>query len=135
MPMLVKGCDYSWDRPDLDCLYGQGARFICRYGSGDPSKDLSAAELDAILGRGMSVCVVYQYSKTQMAGGYASGQADARAADAFVSGLGMAGLPVYFPCDQDYEAMSGSAKSSADAGEREGPSERARASPRSATPA
>ena len=106
---------YSWDRPDLNCLWNSGVRFLCRYGSGDPSKDLSASELDKILARGMSVCVVHQYSKTQTAGGYSAGQADGRKADSFVAGLGMAGLPVYFPCDQDYEAMSSAAKSSADA--------------------
>ena len=115
MAMVAKGADYSWDRPDLDCLWNNGVRFLCRYGSGDPSKDLSKSELDKILSRGMTVCVVYQYSKTQMAGGYSAGQADARKADSFVAGLGMAGLPVYFPCDQDYEAMSSSAKSAADA--------------------
>ena len=115
MPKQATGCDYSWDRPDLSCLHGKGVRFVCRYGSGDPSKDLSKPELDAILSRGMSVCVVYQYSKTQMAGGYPAGQADARKADSFVAGLGMAGLPVYFPCDQDYEAMSSSDKSAAGA--------------------
>ena len=115
MPKQATGCDYSWDRPDLSCLHGKGVRFVCRYGSGDPSKDLSKPELDAILSRGMSVCVVYQYSKTQMAGGYPAGQADARRADSFVAGLGMVGLPAYFPCDQDYEAMPSPAKSSADA--------------------
>src|SRR5215813_12087826 len=110
MPKLYTGADYSWARPGLDCLWNQGVRFLCRYGSGDPSKDLSKSELNAILARGMSVCVVYQYSKTQVSGGYSGGQADARKADSFVSGLGMAGLPVYFPCDQDYEAMSSSQK-------------------------
>jgi len=88
VPKQATGCDYSWDRPDLSCLHGKGVRFVCRYGSGDPSKDLSKPELDAILSRGMSVCVVYQYSKTQMAGGYPAGQADARRADSFVAGLG-----------------------------------------------
>ena len=99
----------------MDCLWNQGARFLCRYSSNDPAKNLSKAELDKALSLGMGVCVVHQYSKTQMEGGYSAGQADARAADAFVSGLGMPGLPVYFPCDQDYEAMSSSAKSTADA--------------------
>jgi hypothetical protein len=49
-----------------------------------------------------------------MSRGYSGGQADARTADAFVSGLGMAGMPLYFSCDKDFEACSSSAKSTVD---------------------
>jgi Rv2525c-like, glycoside hydrolase-like domain len=113
--MATKGADYSWDRPDLNCLWNQGVRFIVRYGSRDPSKNLAKAELDAALARGMGVCVVWQEGKTQMTRGYSGGQTDARDADAFVNGLGLPGIPVYFSCDQDFEACSSADKSAIDA--------------------
>lgn len=98
---MAKGIDYSWDRPDLDCLKRQGVTFIVRYGSRDPSKNLSKSELNAILNRGMSVAVVWQEGKTQMTRGHSGGQTDARDANSFVNGLGLNGIPVYFSCDYD----------------------------------
>lgn len=115
MALVARGADYSWDRPDLNCLWNQGVRFIVRYSSADPSKNLSKSELDKALSLGMSVCVVHQEGKTQMTRGYSGGQADARDADSFVKGLGLAGIPVYFSCDQDFEACSSSEKSAVDA--------------------
>lgn len=111
----MKGCDYSWDRPDLSCLKNQGCGFIVRYGSRDPNKNLSAGELDAILSLGLSVAVVWQEGKTQMLRGYSGGQTDARDADALFQGLGLWDIPVYFSCDQDYEACSSEDKAKIDA--------------------
>lgn len=102
----LKGVDYSWDHPDFDCLKGQGVVFIVRYGSRDQSKNLSKAELDSALSKGLKVCVVWQEGKTQMLRGYNGGQTDARDADTFVKSLGLNGIPIYFSCDQDYEAAS-----------------------------
>jgi Rv2525c-like, glycoside hydrolase-like domain len=102
----VKGCDYSWDRPDLDCLWDQGVRFIVRYGSRDPSKNLAPGELDAALDRGMSVAVVWQEGKTQMMRGYDGGVTDARDAKALFDGLGLAGIPVHYSCDQETSVLS-----------------------------
>jgi hypothetical protein len=115
MALVAKGYDCSWDPPDQQCMKDQGCAFLVRYGSRDPSKNLTKAELDSALGRGLSVCVVWQEGKTQMERGYSGGQTDARDADAFVTGLGLHGIPVYFACDQDYEAASSSAKSAIDA--------------------
>jgi hypothetical protein len=113
---VARGCDYSWDHPDLDCLIrDHGLGFIVRYGSRDPSKNLTRAELDAALSRGLKVCVVWQEGKTQMTRGYGGGQADALDADAFVNSLGLYGIPVYFACDQDFEAASPDAKTAIDA--------------------
>lgn len=115
MPKLYRGCDYSWDHPDLNCIWSQDGRFIVRYGSRDPSKNLTKSELDSALSKGFKVCVVWQEGKTQMERGYSGGQTDARDADNFVKGLGLGGIPIYFSCDQDYEAASSSAKSQIDA--------------------
>lgn len=101
MPLLARGADYSWDHPDLACLWGKGARFLVRYGSRDPSKNLTKGELDSALALGYSVAVVWQEGKTQMKRGRDGGITDARDADAFVNGLGLRGIPVYFSCDYD----------------------------------
>jgi hypothetical protein len=101
MPLQYRGCDYSWARPDLQCLKNQGVRFIMRYGSRDPSKNLSKAELDKALSLGLSVGVFFQEGKTQMTRGYSGGQADALDARDLFDGLGLAGIPVYFACDYD----------------------------------
>src|ERR1700745_3557640 len=110
MPALSRGCDYSWDRPDLNCLWSKGARFIVRYGSRDSSKKLSKSELNSALAIGYSVAVVWQEGKTQMLRGYSGGQTDARDAVDLFDGLGLFGIPIHFSCDQDYEPLSSSDK-------------------------
>ena len=101
MALQYRGVDYSWARPDLNCLYSKGARFVMRYGSRDSSKNLSKGELDKILAAGMSAGVFWQEGKTQMTRGYSGGQTDARDARTLFDGLGLAGIPVYFACDYD----------------------------------
>jgi hypothetical protein len=110
MPKQLTGCDYSWDRPDLNCLWGKGVRFLVRYGSRDSSKNLSKPELNSALSIGMSVAVVWQEGKTQMLRGYSGGQTDARDAVELFDSLGLPGIPIHFSCDQDYEACSSSDK-------------------------
>src|SRR5215472_14212139 len=101
MPIVAIGYDCSWDPPDQGCMRGQGATFIVRYGSRDPSKNLTQSELDSALRNMLSVAIVWQEGKTQMLRGYPGGQTDAEDADAFVRGLGLAGIPIYFSCDFD----------------------------------
>jgi hypothetical protein len=104
--VATRGCDYSWDHPDLNCLWNQGVRFLVRYGSRDPSKNLTRAELDAALDRGMAVAVVWQEGKTQMMRGYDGGVTDARDARALFDGLGLPGIPVHYSCDQETSVLS-----------------------------
>ena len=106
MPLVAKGWDCSWDPPDQACMKSAGYAFMVRYSSRDPSKNLTRAELDSALALGLGVCVVFQEGKTQMLRGYSGGVTDAADADAFVTGLGLAGIPLYFSADwdvQDYE--------------------------------
>ena len=105
---MARGCDYSWDHPDLNCIWSQGGRFIVRYGSRDPSKNLTKSELDRALGIGMSVSVVWQEGKTQMLRGYSGGQTDARDAKSLFDGLGLQGIPIHYACDQDTSVLSSS---------------------------
>jgi hypothetical protein len=101
MPLTARGYDCSWAPPDQQCMKNAGYAFLVRYGSRDPSKNLTKAELDSALAKGLSVCVVWQEGKTQMTRGNSGGQTDARDADSFVKGLGLAGIPLYFACDYD----------------------------------
>lgn len=106
----MKGADYSWDRPDLNCLWSKGTRFLVRYGSRDQSKNLSKSELNSALAIGFKVAVVWQEGKTQMLRGYSGGQTDARDAIDLFDGLGLFGIPIHFSCDQDYEVCSSADK-------------------------
>src|ERR1700751_4540648 len=115
MPKQLTGCDYSWDRPALNCPWNNGVRFLVRYGSRDSSKNLSKSELNAALSKGMSVAVVWQEGSTQMLRGTSGGQTDARDAVSLFDGLGLQGIPIYFACDQDFEACTSSDKSKIDA--------------------
>ena len=102
MPVVAIGYDCSWDPPDQVCMVSLlGARFIVRYASRDPSKNLTQAELDSALSNGLAVCVVWQEGKTQMLRGWDGGIQDANDAEAFVNGLGLGGIPIYFACDDD----------------------------------
>jgi|SRR5580765_351934 len=101
MALAARGYDCSWDPPDQQCMKNSGYAFLVRYSSRDPSKNLTKAELDSALAKGLKVCVVFQEGKTQMTRGYSGGQQDARDADAFVKGLGLGGIPLYFSCDFD----------------------------------
>ena len=107
MPKLYTGVDYSYAPPDLNCLKNNhGVRFIVRYASRNPDKNLTQSELNSALSKGINVCIVWQEGKTQTERGFSGGQTDARDADAFVNGLGLRGIPIYFACDQDYEAAN-----------------------------
>src|ERR1700750_1814545 len=108
MPKLLTGLDYSWDHPDLNCMWDKGARFIVRYGSRDPTKNLTKTELDSALSKGFKVAVVWQEGKTQMLRGSSGGNTDAHDAVELFDGLGLKGIPIHFACDQDYEPLSSS---------------------------
>jgi hypothetical protein len=104
MALVARGYDCSWDPPDQQCMKNAGYAFMVRYASRDPSqagKNLTRAELDSALAKGLGVCVVWQDSKSQMKGGYSAGTSHAGSADSFVRGLGLGGIPVYFACDFD----------------------------------
>ena len=104
MPLVARGYDCSWDPPDQQCMKNTGYTFLVRYGSRDPSKNLTKAELDAALSKGLFVCVVWQEGKTQMLRGYGGGQTDALDADEFVNSLGLYGIPLYFSADWDVQS-------------------------------
>lgn len=80
--------------------------FVVRYLSPDttnnPQKQLEVGELAAIRAAGLAVAVVWETTASRATAGYAAGQADARAADAYRAHLGMPDdMPIHWAIDFD----------------------------------
>lgn len=98
----IRGVDYAWTHPDPQRLFASGVRFVMRYLSHDPSKDLSAGELAALHAAGLGVGVVWETTATRALEGYAAGRQDAREARVRLHGLGFPDKqPCYFADDWD----------------------------------
>jgi hypothetical protein len=96
------GVDYSWARPSPPALRSAGVQFVCRYLSGDTSKDLSIGEARELCTAGLWIVVVWESGAEQALGGYAAGAADAGQAVKLAESCGMpAGRPVFFAVDFD----------------------------------
>jgi Domain of unknown function (DUF1906) len=93
------GCDYAWTHPSVAALKAAGVKFVCRYLSTDPSKDISASELSALRAAGILVVFNWEAGAEDMALGYNEGVAEARTAQAELVALGVADAVVYFSAD------------------------------------
>lgn len=100
---MVEGVDYAWSRPDIAQLAAAGKRFACRYGgAGSTGKQLDPAEARALSAAGVAVVANVEGSATGLLGGWSTGAAWARNADAHFRGCGMpAGRPIYLSVDFD----------------------------------
>lgn len=108
--VLSRGVDYSFSRPDIDCLWRAGYRFAVRYATGLSSrKQADRAELAALIARGFHVVVTYQDGTSDMLRGRDEGVKDAWAAAADARDFGMpADRPVYFTLDRDPNSLTAS---------------------------
>jgi hypothetical protein len=98
----VIGVDIAWARPSVAQIQGTGARFVARYLSTDPSKNLTAAEVTAYRAAGLGTVVVWETTTGRARAGMAAGQADARAAEAQRKTVGLPGdMPIHFAVDED----------------------------------
>jgi hypothetical protein len=96
------GVDYSWARPSPAHLRSEGYSFAARYLSYEPSKNISAGEVQALKAAGMDVVVVWENGANDALDGYQTGVKHAQAAVAQAAAAGMpAGRPIYFACDFD----------------------------------
>lgn len=96
MPFTV-GYDYAWDHP----LLPSGVKFVCRYLSHDPTKNLTKSEVALLRGQGLHIVANWESTADRMKGGYSAGRDDASAAVSELQVLGMARAPLYFSCDWD----------------------------------
>lgn len=101
MPLTVPGLDYAWGNKPYDDFKKAGIKFVMRYISHDPGKDLTVAEKDQLFRRGINVGVVYESTAGRALSGFAGGRADALYANARVKALGLDGIPIYFAVDFD----------------------------------
>lgn len=105
----LEGVDYSGSRPDLRCLEAEGKTFVVRYVSVGPhSKNMTKAEVDALIAAGISVVTVYEESAGEMLDGFESGRTAARRARRMAADAGMPdNRPIYFALDIDPNPLSG----------------------------
>lgn len=102
--MAIKGLDYAWTHVPMDAVrnYTGNGGFICRYASGDPSKDLSWAEAKLAASKGIWCVLVYETTTNRATAGFAAGQVDARNALVKAKLLHMPDdRPVFFAVDFD----------------------------------
>lgn len=103
--MTNVGWDYAWDHPSVAQLQAAGTRFVMRYLSWDPSKNLTPTELATYEAAGIEVGLNWEYDTHACQGGYNQGHADAVEAKQQATALGLPvddDHPIYFSSD-DYD--------------------------------
>jgi Domain of unknown function (DUF1906) len=120
MAVRIEGVDASYDPPQPSELVAAGKRFIVRYCSQTPAKNLTRAEADGYRRAGIAVVLVGQVSKDRALGGFKLGKADmedfreqARAVGAPIP------CPIYMAVDFDVLGFTGTQGRGARLGLRE----------------
>lgn len=98
----LKGLDIAWDRPTIAAIRATGARWVGRYLSPDPTKNLTAAEVISYPAAGLGIVTVWESTAARALAGVSAGQSDAKSAEAQRKLLGLPGdHVVYFAVDTD----------------------------------
>jgi peptidoglycan hydrolase-like protein with peptidoglycan-binding domain len=106
----IHGVDYSFARPDVDMLAKRGVKLAGRYlwqtkyDDGRTNKGIGLEELLALRSRDIGVFFIYERDGKELRGGFAAGVEVARAAEGWLTKLGLAGHPIYFNVDYDAPA-------------------------------
>lgn len=99
--------DIAWDRPTVAQIQATGAVGVLRYFSGDPTKNLTAAEVAAYHAAGLGVGDVWETSTGRATQGYTAGVNDAQAAQAQRSADGLpTDQVIHFAVDMDTDWAS-----------------------------
>jgi len=99
---MPEGIDYAFGRPSMAALKAAGIKFVCRYLSHSPSKNLTPAEARKLTDAGIWIVVVWETTAKRALAGHAGGAADARDARSQARNCGMPDdRPVYFAVDWD----------------------------------
>ena len=100
---MAKGCDYSWERPNIGGLVQAGYQYVIRYVSHDNTgKNLSVAEAGALRASGLDIGLVWEFGKMAPLNGHAQGVADAANAINMAVALGAPShAAIYFAVDFD----------------------------------
>ncbi len=103
--MSIFGIDYAWSKPTVAEMTAAGVKFIARYLSNDPSKNLTRAEATAANDAGIWCVVVWETTASRALAGRQAGRDDALTALAQARALGMPeDRPIYFAVDFDAQS-------------------------------
>lgn len=98
----LKGCDFSYSKPDLPQLWAAGYRVILIYLS-DSSKGFTNAYAKQALDLGFKILPLYETSAGAALGGFATGAAHAKFATAKAAAQGVPPeIPIIYALDQDF---------------------------------
>lgn len=99
---MPEGLDYAFSKPSVTAIADLGIKFVCRYLSHSPSKNLTAAEARALSTAGIWIVVVWETTAKRAMTGKPGGTDDAIDALAQAQACGMPpGRPIYFAVDWD----------------------------------
>jgi hypothetical protein len=99
---VARGVDYSFDRPDVACLFSVGTAFAGRYVGPGGGKLLSRAEAAALHAVGISIVLLAEGFSDDALLGFAKGDEHAQQALAAMNALGVPqDRPCYFSVDFD----------------------------------
>lgn len=104
---MTTGIDYAWGRPRPSAIGGAGHRFVCRYLSHTPSKNLTASEATELLTAGLDVVMVWESTAQRPLGGIPAGVADGRSARSQADAIGAPKTAaIYFAVDFEAQPAS-----------------------------
>jgi hypothetical protein len=105
--MSIRGIDIAWARPDVGGIIATGAKWVARYFSTDPTKNLTASEVQAYTAAGLDVVTVWETTAGRALQGAGAGISDANAAVAQRAAVGIpSGYPIHFAVDTDTDWAS-----------------------------
>lgn len=105
--MSLLGIDIAWDRPTVADIKATGATWVARYFSHDPTKDLTAGEVQQYLADGLGIVTVFETTANRALDGYNAGMLDAQAAVAERASVGLpADAPIHWAVDTDTDYNS-----------------------------
>lgn len=105
--MTLKGLDEAWGKVDPATAKGLGYDFIVGYVSEDPTKNLTASDIEKIHAAGMAVAFVYEFNPTSALGGYPSGVANATVASGLFKTLGVPTGVACYNAGTDFNVQPG----------------------------
>lgn len=96
------GIDFAWTRPSLSALIHGGVRFVGRYLSNDPSKNLDRHEYLGYRAHGIGIVVAWETTANRALSGQGAGEDDARRALAEAAAVGLPeNVPICMAVDFD----------------------------------
>ncbi len=103
---IATGLDYAWTpHPSTGAMTSAGYKFVVRYLSYSPEKNLTAAEAQALTTAGIAVVCNWETAVDGPRQGFGQGAADATEAQRQAAACGMpADRPIYFSVDWDVQA-------------------------------